>query len=176
MQGPVYGIYPDLENKDDRLVPSFAYDDIFGTVLNRFIVQAIAKEPLTIYGSGNQIRGYINVIDTIKCIKIALENIPQKGELKIYNQFTEQFSVLELAKLVKNSLKHINVEVEVKKITNPRIEKEKHYYNAKHSNLRRLGLSPLKLNKNIIIEIAHYCQKLSHNIDRDIIQPRVNWK
>ena len=176
MQGPVYGIYPDLETKDDRLVPSFAYDDIFGTVLNRFIVQAIAKEPLTIYGSGNQIRGYINVIDTIKCIKIALENIPQKGELRIYNQFTEQFSVLELAKLVKNSLKHINVEVEVKKITNPRIEKEKHYYNAKHSNLRRLGLSPLKLNKNIIIEIAHYCQKLSHNIDRDIIQPRVNWK
>ena len=176
MQGPVYGIYPDLENKDDRLAPSFAYDDIFGTVLNRFIVQAIAKEPLTIYGSGNQIRGYINVIDTIKCIKIALENIPQKGELRIYNQFTEQFSVLELAKLVKNSLKHINVEVEVKKITNPRIEKEKHYYNAKHSNLRRLGLSPLKLNKNIIIEIAHYCQKLSHNIDRDIIQPRVNWK
>ncbi len=176
MQGPVYGIYPDLENKDDRLVPSFAYDDIFGTVLNRFIVQAIAKEPLTIYGSGNQIRGYINVIDTIKCIKIALENIPQKGELKIYNQFTEQFSVLELAKLVKNSLKHINVEVEVKKITNPRIEKEKHYYNAKHSNLRRLGLSPLKLNKNIIIEMAQYCQKFSHNIDRDIIQPRVNWK
>lgn len=176
MQGPVYGIYPDLENKDDRLVPSFAYDDIFGTVLNRFIVQAIAKEPLTIYGSGNQIRGYINVRDTIKCIKIALENIPQRGELRIYNQFTEQFSVLELAKLVKNSLKHINVEVEVKKITNPRIEKEKHYYNAKHSNLRRLGLSPLKLNKNIIIEIAHYCQKLSHNIDRDIIQPRVNWK
>ena len=176
MQGPVYGIYPDLENKDDRLVPSFAYDDIFGTVLNRFIVQAIAKEPLTVYGSGNQIRGYINVIDTIKCIKIALKNIPQKGELRIYNQFTEQFSVLELAELVKSSLKHINVEVTVKKIINPRIEKEKHYYNAKHSNLRKLGLNPLKLNKNIIIEMARYCQKLSHNIDRDIIQPRVNWK
>ena len=77
---------------------------------------------------------------------------------------------------MKSSLNHINVKVKVKKITNPRIEKEKHYYNAKHSNLQNLGLNPLKLNKNIIIEIAQYCQKLSHNIDKDIIQPRVNWK
>jgi len=176
MQGPVYGIYPIQNIKDDQLVPMFTYDDIFGTVLNRFIVQAIVDKPLTIYGKGTQIRGYINVIDSINCIKITLQNLPKKGELKIYNQFTEQFSILELSNMVKKSLKKININVKVNKIENPRIEKEKHFYNAKHSNLEKLGLKPLKLSEDVVIDIANYCQKFKKNIDTKTIIPKVKWQ
>tara|TARA_Y100000992_G_C21251627_1_gene486161 strand:- start:738 stop:1658 length:921 start_codon:yes stop_codon:yes gene_type:complete len=175
MQGPVYGIYYDDKHKNDELVPTFTYDDIFGTVLNRFIVQAVVGTPLTVYGSGSQTRGYINVVDTIKCIKLTLENKPKNGELAIYNQFTEQFTVNELANLVKKSLARIDIFAKIKKVSNPRIEKEKHYYNAKHSNIKKLGLKPLKLDKNIIIDIAEYVSRHKNNINTKIIQPRVNW-
>ncbi|MBT7237162.1 MAG: NAD-dependent epimerase/dehydratase family protein [Gammaproteobacteria bacterium] len=175
MQGPVYGIYHDEFEKEDILAPTFTYDDIFGTVLNRFIVQAVAETPLTVYGSGAQIRGYINVVDTIKCIKLTLKNRPQNGELAIYNQFTEQFSVRQLAQLVKKSLKAININATISNIANPRIEKEKHYYNAKNSNIEKLGLKPLKLSPKVIIDIAKYVNKHKDRIDKRIIKPKVNW-
>ena len=175
MQGPVYGVYPN-KKQDNDTVPLFTYDDIFGTVLNRFIIQAIAHEPLTVYGSGSQIRGYINILDSIECIKISMNNKPKEGELKIYNQFTEQFSVLDLAKLVKKSLKKINIDVLVKKVKNPRVEKEKHYYNAKHSNLKKLGLKANKLNEKMIIQIANYCINYKDNIKINTIKPKVKWR
>ncbi len=176
MQGPVYGIYPTENIKDHRLVPIFTYDDIFGTVLNRFIVQAIINMPLTVYGTGNQIRGYINVQDSVECIKIALCNRSKPGHLNIYNQFTEQFSVSQLAKLVKDSMKEIGVKVTVKKISNPRIENENHYYNAKHSNLKKLGLKPTKLTKKVIVDISEYCMKFKKNIKLETINPKIKWK
>ncbi len=175
MQGPVYGVYPNNE-QDDDIAPLFTYDDIFGTVLNRFIVQAITNQPLTVYGTGNQIRGYINILDSIECIKIAMKNKPKKGELNIFNQFTEQFSVLELARLVKKSLKKIDINVDIKKFKNPRIEKEDHYYNAKHSNLKKLGLKANKLSEKMIIQIANYCMKYKSNIKINTIMPKVKWK
>ena len=174
MQGPVYGIYPHA-NSNDHDVPMFTYDDIFGTVLNRFIVQSVVNKPLTVYGSGKQIRGYINIKDSVECIKIALQNKPKQGELNIFNQFTEQFSVLQLAELVKSSMNKIDVDVIIKKIKNPRIEKENHYYNAKHSNLRKLGLKPTKLTHSIIIEIAEYCMKYKNNIKPKTINPGIKW-
>ena len=134
------------------------------------------NQPLTVYGSGNQIRGYINILDSIECIKIAMKNKPKRGELKIYNQFTEQFSVLELAELVRKSLKKININVNIKKVKNPRVEKEKHYYNAKHSNLKKLGLKANKLNEKMIIQIANYCIKYKSNIKINTIMPKVKWK
>ena len=175
MQGPVYGIYPQ-PNTNDNHVPIFTYDDIFGTVLNRFIIQSIIKKPLTVYGSGKQTRGYINIKDSVECIKIALRNKPNKGSLNIYNQFTEQFSVQQLAELVRDAMSDINIDVQIKKIRNPRIESENHYYNAKHSNLMKLGLKPTKLTKKIIIEIAQYCMKYKKNIQKDIINPKITWK
>ena len=138
MQGPVYGVYPNSDTLDDN-VPIFTYDDIFGTVLNRFIVQSIVNRPLTVYGSGNQIRGYINVRDSVECIKIALRNMPKPGQLCIHNQFTEQFSVLQLAELVKQAMHNINIDVKIKKIPNPRIENENHYYNAKFHTAKPLN-------------------------------------
>ena len=174
MQGPVYGIYPHA-NSNDHDVPMFTYDDIFGTVLNRFIVQSVINKPLTVYGSGKQIRGYINIKDSVECIKIALQNKPKQGELNIFNQFTEQFSVLQLAELVKSSMNKIDVDVTKKKKKNPRIEKENHYYNAKHSNLRKLGLKPTKLTHSIILEIAEYCMKYKNNIKPKTINPGIKW-
>lgn len=174
MQGPVYGLCVGSD-KGKPLESTFAYDDIFGTVLNRFIVQAVAGIPLTVYGSGNQIRGYINIADTINCIRLTLNNPPKKGNLNIYNQFTQQFSVNELAKLVKESLNQINIDTKINKIANPRIEKEKHYYNAKHTNIKKIGLKPTLLDSNIIIDIAKYVQKHKSKINKKIINPKVKW-
>ena len=102
MQGPVYGVYTEENEGDERLVPHFSYDEIFGTVLNRFIVQAVADYPLTVYGKGGQTRGYLNLKDTLNCVKLSLEHPPKKAELRIFNQFTETFSVNELAERVQN--------------------------------------------------------------------------
>ena len=115
------------------------------------------------------------MVDTIKCIKLTLKNRPQNGELAIYNQFTEQFSVRQLAQLVIKSLKAININATISNIANPRIEKEKHYYNAKNSNIEKLGLKPLKLSPKVIIDIAKYVNKHKDRIDKRIIKPKVNW-
>tara|TARA_Y100001960_G_C14657267_1_gene818951 strand:+ start:149 stop:1294 length:1146 start_codon:yes stop_codon:yes gene_type:complete len=176
MQGPVYGIRIGKEFEKEEFYPTFAYDDMFGTVLNRFIVQAIAKIPLTVYGSGNQIRGYLDIKDTLQCINLAIKNPPNPGDLKIYNQFTEQFSVNQLAKKVKSALKKINIETVIKKIKNPRIEKEKHYYNAMHNGMKKLGLKPTLLTDKSIIEIAEYVFKYKKQINKKIIQPKSIWK
>ena len=175
MQGPVYGLKSNNTIDDENLYPDFSYDDLFGTVLNRFIVQAVAGIPLTVYGSGKQIRGYINLIDTVKCVNIALKNPAKKGSLEIYNQFTEQFSVNELADKVKKALKNIDIDVKIKKIKNPRIESEKHYYNAKNKKMRKLGLKPALLTNDIIIEIAMFIKKHIKNIDKKIILPKSTW-
>jgi UDP-sulfoquinovose synthase len=175
MQGPVYGIKHKNNIQNEKLFPIFTYDDIFGTVLNRFIVQAIANIPLTVYGSGNQIRGYINLIDTIKCINIALKNPAKSGNLEIYNQFTEQFSVNELALKVKQALKKIDINVKIKKIKNPRIESEKHYYKAQNKKMKKLGLKPALLTDDVIIDIAMFIQKYKNKINKKIILPQTNW-
>ena len=175
MQGPVYGLC--VNSSDNKPMEStFTYDDIFGTVLNRFIVQAVAGIPLTVYGSGNQIRGYINIADTIDCIRLTLANTPKSGKLNIYNQFTQQFSVNELAKLVKTSLSKIGINTKITKISNPRIEKEKHYYNAKHTNIKKIGLKPTLLDSKVIIDIGKYVLKYKSKINKKIISPKVKWK
>lgn len=176
MQGPVYGVYTNDFSKENKLEPTFAYDDMFGTVLNRFIVQSVANTPLTVYGSGNQIRGYLNIKDTIQCIKLALKNPPKKGVLNIFNQFTEQFSVKELADKVSSALKKIELDVKIKSIKNPRIEKEKHYYNAKNSGMKKLGLKPTLLTDEVIIEMAQYVISNKKHIDNKIISPKSTWK
>ena len=176
MQGPVYGVNTNQFAQENSLHPLFTYDDMFGTLINRFIVQAVAGIPLTVYGSGNQIRGYINIKDTIKCINIALRNESKKGKLTIYNQFTEQFSVNMLADKIMKALKKININTKIKKIKNPRIENEKHYYNAKNLKMKKLGLKPSLLTDEIIIELAEYVSQNKSKINTKIIQPKTSWK
>ena len=175
MQGPVYGIFTEESELDDKLLTFFSYDELFGTVLNRFVVQAVAGYPLTVYGRGGQTRGYINIRDSLSCVDLALNNPADNGELKIYNQFTEVFSVNELALKVQNAGKEIGLDVIINNINNPRIEMEDHYYNPKHTELLELGLQPNYLNNEILIKMMNYVQKHKKHISEDKIFRGTKW-
>lgn len=164
MQGPVYGIYTDENEGDERLVPHFSYDELFGTVLNRFIVQSVVGHPLTVYGKGEQTRGYLNLKDTLQCVALSVENPAPAGELRIFNQFTETFSVNELAERVVEAAHALAIEVEVKPLSNPRKEKEEHYYNPAHTGLLDLGLNPTYLTVDVLSEMLRYVVRHKDNI------------
>lgn len=177
MQGPVYGIYHDDNTAiNENLLPAFHYDEIFGTVINRFIVQAIANYPLTVYGKGGQTRGYINLKDTMQCIYLTAMNPPKSSELRIFNQITETFSVNELADRIKNACDQIGLSVTIKNIANPRLEKEEHYYNPHYTGLRELGLQPHYLTNESIIEMIQVAQKYKENINENKIFKGVKWQ
>ncbi len=175
MQGPVYGLETDEVGGVDALMPNFHYDDIFGTVVNRFLVQAHAGVPLTVYGKGGQTRGYLNLKDTLNCVRLAADNPADKGELKIYNQFTEQFSVNELAEKVQAAGKQVGLDVQVKSIPNPRKEMEDHYYNAKHTGLLELGLEPNYMTEEVLVRMLEKIGQYKDRIDEAKILPRVVW-
>jgi len=176
MQGPVYGIQTKQTEKDERLYPFFIYDDIFGTVVNRFITQAVAEIPLTVYGKGGQTRGYLNIKDTLRCVELAAKNPPEKGSLNIFNQFTEQFSVNQIAEKVRLAGINLGLDVQINSIKNPRNESEEHYYNAKHSGMLDLGLQPHYLTEEVVTEMLSIVLRYKDNIDHDKIMPRVKWK
>ena len=155
MQGPVYGLSTDQADLDPALSPNFHYDDIFGTVVNRFLVQAVVGIPLTVYGGGGQIRGYLNLRDTLQCVRLAAENPADEGELKVFNQLTETFSVNQLADKVKAAGNGLGLNVEIKSIPNPRKEMEEHYYNPVHSGLIEMGLEPHYMTDEVQIGRAH---------------------
>ena len=175
MQGPVYGISTAESDLDDRLMPHFHYDDIFGTVVNRFVTQAVSGVPLTVYGKGGQTRGYLNLNDTLQCVELATNSPAEKGELRVLNQFTEQFSVNQLAEKVSEVGNRLGLNVEINSVENPRKELEDHYYNAKHSGLLDLGLEPNLLTDDIMAGIITKVQQYQSSIDKSKILPRVKW-
>lgn len=175
MQGPVYGLSTWECEGNLRLLPNFHYDDIFGTVVNRFLVQAVTGVPLTVYGKGGQTRGYLNLKDTLQCVRLAAEKPAGPGELRVFNQFTEQFSVNELADRVKRVGTAMGLPVEIKSIPNPRKEKEEHYYNAKHSGLLELGLQPHFMTDEVLAAMLETIIPYQANIDPKKIMPRVRW-
>jgi UDP-sulfoquinovose synthase len=176
MQGPVYGLSTDEADLDDRLLPNFHYDDIFGTVVNRFLVQAVADVPLTVYGKGGQTRGYLNLRDTLQCIALATANPPAKGELRILNQFTETFSVNELAERVRRVGTAMGLPVKVQTVANPRKEMEEHYYNPAHSGLLDLGLKPHAMTDEVLAAMLDRVLHYRERIVADRILPRVRWR
>jgi UDP-sulfoquinovose synthase len=176
MQGPVYGLSTDEADLDLRLLPNFHYDDIFGTVVNRFLVQAVAGVPLTVYGKGGQTRGYLNLRDTLQCIALAAANPPAKGELRILNQFTETFSVNELAERVRRVGVAMGLPVTIGPIENPRKEPEEHYYKPAHSGLLDLGLEPHFMSDDIIAGMLEQVRRHRDRIVPDRILPRVRWR
>ena len=175
MQGPVYGLVTEENTGDERLFPFFNYDELFGTVLNRFIVQAAADYPLTIYGKGGQTRGYLNIKDTLNCVRLSLENSPKPGELRIFNQFTETFSVSELAQRVQRAGADMGLNVTVQHLTNPRKEAEEHFYNPMHTGLLDLGLKPHLLTDEVLGEMLRYALQYKDNIRKDQIFRNVTW-
>jgi UDP-sulfoquinovose synthase len=174
-QGVVYGIQTDESAADERLITRFDYDEIFGTVLNRFCLQAVIGHPLTVYGGGKQTRGFLNIRDTLACVDLAVQNPAEAGEFKVYNQFTEQFSVLELAHLVRKAGEHLGYEVEISHVENPRVEKEEHYYNAIHTKLLDLGLEPTLLGEELVESMIHIIERHKERVIESSIDPRTRW-
>lgn len=175
-QGVVYGTVTDQTLLDERLLNRFDYDDVFGTALNRFCVQAAIDHPLTIYGKGGQTRGFIDIRDTVRCIELAALHPPKRGEYRVMNQFTEQFSVIELARRVKEAGAKCGVKVEVEHLPNPRVEKEEHYYNARNTKLHSLGLQPHHLSESLLDSLLNIAIKYRDRVNHDVIDPKVNWR
>jgi UDP-sulfoquinovose synthase len=175
MQGPVYGLSTQEADHDERLLPNFHYDDIFGTVVNRFLVQAVAGVPLTVYGKGGQIRGYLNLKDTLQCVELAMVHPAERGQLRILNQFTELFSVNELAEKVQKVGERLGLKVQVKNIDNPRKEREEHYYNPKHHGLLELGLRSHPMTEDVVAQMLTQVRRYKERIDTRRIMPRVKW-
>jgi len=175
-QGVVYGAVTDDLQIDDRLVNRFDYDEVFGTALNRFCVEATIGHDLTVYGSGSQTRGFIDIRDTVRCIELAALNPPKAGEYRVMNQFTEQFSVRQLAETVKGAASKLGISVEIANIPNPRVEKEGHYYNAQHTKLISLGLEAHLLGESILDSLLNVALKHATSIKREVIDPRINWR
>jgi UDP-sulfoquinovose synthase len=174
-QGVVYGIETEETASDERLITRFDYDEVFGTVLNRFCLQAVIGHPLTVYGSGGQTRGFLNIRDTLQCVELAVANPAQAGEFRVFNQFTEQFSVLELAELVKQAGEHLGYSVEIQHVDNPRVEKEEHYYNAIHTKLLDLGLEPTLLGEELVESIIHAIERHKGRVIETAIAPQTRW-
>jgi UDP-sulfoquinovose synthase len=174
-QGVVYGIETDESAMDPRLVTSFHYDEVFGTALNRFCVQGAIGHPLTVYGRGGQTRGYLNIRDTMACVQLAVASPAQRGELRVINQFTEQFSVLELADRVKMAAAHLGWNVEIAHTRNPRKEAEDHYYNAKHTKLIELGLKPRLLSEELIDTMLEKIKARADHVNPGTLVQDVRW-
>jgi UDP-sulfoquinovose synthase len=175
-QGVVYGTMTDEAALDEALINRFDYDDVFGTVLNRFCVQAAIGQPLTVYGKGGQTRGFLDIRDTVRCVEIACHNPAARGECRVYNQFTEQFSILELAHLVESAARKLGVAVEIDHIPDPRVEAEQHYYNAKHSKLVDLGLQAHNLSDALLDSLMNIAMKYRERVDASLMLPQVNWR
>jgi len=175
-QGVVYGTLTDEVDLDEALINRFDYDEVFGTVLNRFCAQAAVGHPLTVYGKGGQTRGFLDIRDTVRCIEIACLNPAKRGECRVFNQFTEQFSVLELARMVQTAARKMGMPVEIEFLPPPRVESESHYYNAKHSKLIDLGLEPHNLSDSLIDSLMNIAIKYSDRIDSSLFLPQVEWR
>ncbi len=172
-QGVVYGQETPQTVRDERLANRFDYDAIFGTVLNRFVIQAVLGHPLTVYGSGGQTRGIIDVRDTVECIRLACENPAEPGEFRVFNQMTESMSVVDMAKTVAASYPG---DVDVEYLDNPRVEQHEHYYNVVHTGLVELGLQPHLLSDTLISSLFDVAERHKHRVDLAAMRPTVNWR
>ncbi|WP_226579080.1 NAD-dependent epimerase/dehydratase family protein [Halobacillus litoralis] len=175
-QGIVYGLHTEETRMDPMLVNRVDYDGVFGTALNRFINQAAIGHDITVYGSGGQTRAFLNIEDTVRCVEIAAENPADQGEFRVFNQFTEWFSVQELAERVHKIAQEEGLTTEVKKIENPRIENEDHYYNAVNTKLRDLGLEPHLLTDDVIRDILRTAVENKDRIIQENVLPSITWK
>jgi UDP-sulfoquinovose synthase len=175
-QGVVYNVQTKETASDPLLTNRYDYDGVFGTALNRFCAQAASGNPITVYGEGGQTRGFIDIRDTVRCIELAADNPARPGEFRVFNQFTEQWSVLELARLVEKAAYTLDLEPKVTRLKNPRVEKEAHYYNAANTRLIDLGLKPHLLNEETVEWLLLMAMENRERIHPDTFVPQVNWR
>ena len=171
MQGIVYG----LNYWDDSLT-RFDYDQYFGTVINRFAVQAIAGVPLTVYGAGGQTRSFLPLQDSIECLTLALENPPDAGEYRVFNQYAEILSVQQMAEVVQKAAESLKIDVSIKSIPNPRAEKESHEYATSNDKLRELGYIPKFDTQEEVTKLIETLLPFKDRIDQSVIMPTTKWR
>lgn len=175
-QGVVYGVLTEETGMDEMLINRLDYDGVFGTALNRFCIQAAIGHPLTVYGKGGQTRGFLDIRDTVRCLELAIANPARSGEFRVFNQFTELFSVGDLALMVKKAGSALGLNVEINNLDNPRIELEEHYFNAKNTKLLDLGLQPHYLSDSLLDSLLNFATKYKNRVDMNHILPKVTWK
>lgn len=176
MQGVVYGTRID-QFVNDRLLTRFDFDEVFGTALNRFCAQAVIGYPLTPYGVGRQRRGFIALVDSIQCLTLALENPPNRGEYRVFNQVDEVYSINDLAEQVRLAGKGLGLNVEINSVENPRLELEDHYYNVDRQHLRDLGFRPTRVLRDelgiMLTDLMRFSQRIRKK--KHVIAPTVRW-
>ena len=175
-QGVVYGVLTEETGTDELLINRLDYDGVFGTALNRFCIQAAIGHPLTVYGKGGQTRSFLDIRDTVRCIELAIATPAEAGKMRVFNQFTELFSIRDLALMVQKAGQTLGIKVEVQNIDNPRVELEEHYFNAKNTNLLDLGLQPHFLSDALIDSLLNFAIKYRDRIDQKQILPKVKWR
>ncbi len=175
-QGVVYGTDTDETGLAPELATSFHYDGWFGTVINRFVAQAVAGQPLTVYGEGGQKRAFLNIRDTLQCVEIAARNPAAPGEVRVFNQFTECFSVADIADRVTAAGSALGMAISRQTVPNPRVESAQHYYNPKNSALLALGLAPRLLTEDVLQGMLAWAARYAKRIDPRVIQPTVDWR
>ena len=172
-QGVVYGQETEHTALDPRLATRLDYDAVFGTVLNRFAIQAVLGLPLTVYGGGSQTRATLDIRDTVECLRLACENPADAGEFRVFNQATESFSLDEMAKVVSNAFPG---SVEIEHVENPRVEIENHYYSFTHTALESLGLQPHLLSDTLLTSMFDIIEQHRDRVDLGLLAPTVNWR
>ncbi|MBE9097855.1 NAD-dependent epimerase/dehydratase family protein [Vacuolonema iberomarrocanum] len=175
-QGIVYGVLTDETGMDELLINRLDYDGVFGTALNRFCIQAAIGHPLTVYGKGGQTRGFLDIRDTVRCVEIAINNPANAGEFRVFNQFTELFSIGDIATMVQKAGAKLDLSIEVNHLDNPRVELEEHYFNAKNTRLIDLGLDPHYLSDSLLDSLLNFAVKYKERVNEKEILPRVKWK
>jgi UDP-sulfoquinovose synthase len=171
-QGVVYGADTEQTKLDDRLATRFDYDGVFGTVLNRMVIQAVLGHPLTVYGNGSQTRGLINLVDTVECIRLASETPAEQGEFRVFNQMTESMSINQIAETIANEFPG---EAAIEHVENPRVETYDHYYHVVHTALESLGLEPTLLSMTLIDHLFDVVERYRERVDMAAIRPTIKW-
>ncbi len=172
-QGVVYGQQTPETARDDRLATRYDYDAVFGTVLNRFVIQSVIGEPLTVYGNGSQVRGIIEIRDTVRCLQLACENPAERGEFRVFNQMTQSLSITQMAETIARLSPE---KVTTENLANPRVEEEGHHYNVVHSGLVELGLEPHLLSDTLIESLFEITKRFAHRVRPEAMIPTIDWR